>query len=240
MRDSPACDDRPPPIPPRSPRRRKPRRSAPAPARRGRRRAGRRSAGSRPSLPPRCEAGGEGEEEKRPAPFLGAWRGRGAAEATELPQRACPWGGERGGGAGWACKSRAWRTDGGRPCSERCACGGAALRGGVWGWRGPAAALPGKAQRPLPRGRPRCRRARCGGCGGRKTFAARDVKHRINAQPVLGAKTRKEGRGEGRRTRKGREKKKKKSERPLKTEKKKPQKRERHIPLTLQSPRGPI
>lgn len=38
-------------------------------------------------------------------------------------------------------------------------------------------------------------------------MAARDVKHRINAQPVLGAKTRKEGRGEGRRTRKGREKK---------------------------------
>lgn len=144
MRDSPACDDRPPPIPPPSPRRRKPRRSAPAPARRGRRRAGRRSAGSRPSLPPRCGAGGAG---KTPRALL---RGLEKDAARRRPStRSCPGGlaPGRAGSVGWACKRRAWRTDGGRPCSGGCARSGAALP--AWGGGGGERRSPPADAAPL-------------------------------------------------------------------------------------------
>lgn len=157
--------------------------------------AGRRSAGSRPTLPPRCEAGGAGKAPRALLRGLKETR-RGGGHGAVLA--GCP--GE-GGARGRAWKLRAWRTDGGRPCSGRCARGGAALGGGkgerASGPAAPRGCSPRQALRPEPHGRPRCCcRAIHAGCGGRKTLAERDVKHRINARPVLGVKTRKEGRGE--------------------------------------------
>lgn len=163
-------------------------------------------------------------QEKRSAPFLGVWRGRGAAAAAELSRRprlggwvarAAPVSAVRGGrqapgrARGGVCAAELLSERAAEGLAKPCGCPSEALR----------LPPPRQARGPYPHGRLRFCRAVRGGCGGRKALAARDVKHRINAQPVLGAKTRKEGRGEGRWTRKGKGG--KRSERPLKTEEKK-------------------